>query len=101
MTTTDITGVGTHAALPARGPLDLLQEATGPDFEDIAALTVVNYGYIRALQPGGLQGVNAFRRDYRQPRDRRDLPQPVCQHLEQARRLPGVMADGASSGGSL
>jgi hypothetical protein len=41
-------------------PLDLLREATGLDFEDIAALTVAYYGYIRALQPGGLPGVNAF-----------------------------------------
>ena len=41
-------------------PLDLLREATGLDFEDIAALTVAYYGYIRALQPGGLPGVNPF-----------------------------------------
>ena len=41
-------------------PLDLLREATGLDFEDIAALTLAYYGYIRALQPGGLPGVNAF-----------------------------------------
>jgi hypothetical protein len=41
-------------------PLDLLREATGLDFEDIAALTVAYYGYTSALQPGGLPGVNAF-----------------------------------------
>ena len=41
-------------------PLDLLREATGLSFEDIAALTVAYYGYIRALEPGGLPGVNAF-----------------------------------------
>jgi hypothetical protein len=41
-------------------PLDLLWEATGLDFEEIAALTLAYYGYIRALQPGGLPGVNAF-----------------------------------------
>jgi hypothetical protein len=37
-------------------PLDLLREATGLDFEDIAALTIAYYGYIRAQQPGGLPG---------------------------------------------
>lgn len=41
-------------------PLELLREATSLDFEDIAALTVAYYGYIRALQPDGLPGVNAF-----------------------------------------
>ena len=41
-------------------PLGLLREATGLDLEDIAALTLAYYGYIRALQPGGLPGVNAF-----------------------------------------
>jgi len=41
-------------------PLDLLREATGLDFEDIAALTVAYYGYMRAQQPGGQPGVNAF-----------------------------------------
>ena len=61
-------------------PLDLLREATGLDFEDIAALTLAYYGYIRALQPGGLPGVNAVRRDSHQPRDRRDLPRLVRQH---------------------
>jgi hypothetical protein len=32
-------------------PLDLLREAPGLDFEDIAALTLAYYGYTRALQP--------------------------------------------------
>jgi hypothetical protein len=41
-------------------PLDLLREATGLDFDDIAALTAAYYGYIRALQPDMLPGVNAF-----------------------------------------
>ena len=41
-------------------PLDLLTEATGLDFDDIAALTAAYYGYIRALQPDMLPGVNAF-----------------------------------------
>ena len=35
-------------------------KATGLDFEDIAALTVAYYGYIRDQRPGGLPGVNAF-----------------------------------------
>ena len=39
-------------------PLDLLREATGLDFEDMAALTLA-YGYIRAPQPGP-PWVNAF-----------------------------------------
>ena len=41
-------------------PLDLLTEATGLDIDDIAALTAAYYGYIRALQPDMLPGVNAF-----------------------------------------
>ena len=41
-------------------PLDLLREATGLDFDDIAALTFAYYGYIRAHQPGQPPGVNAF-----------------------------------------
>ena len=34
-------------------PLDLLWEATGLEFEDIAALTLAYYGYIRALSLAG------------------------------------------------
>ena len=41
-------------------PLELLREATGLDLEDIAALTLAYHGYVRALQPDGLPGVNAF-----------------------------------------
>jgi hypothetical protein len=41
-------------------PLDLLKEATGLDFDDIAALTFAYHGYIRAHQPGQPPGVNAF-----------------------------------------
>jgi hypothetical protein len=41
-------------------PLDLLREATGLEFEDIAALTVAYYGYIRALQLDAPPAVNAF-----------------------------------------
>jgi len=41
-------------------PLDLLREATGLDFDDIAALTFAYHGYIRAHQPGLSPAVNAF-----------------------------------------
>jgi len=41
-------------------PLDLLREATGLDFDDIAALTFAYHGYIRAHQPGQPSAVNAF-----------------------------------------
>jgi hypothetical protein len=41
-------------------PLDLLREATGLDFDDIAALTFAYHGYIRAHQPGLTPAVNAF-----------------------------------------
>jgi hypothetical protein len=47
--------------LKVRGrPLDLLREATGLDFGDIAALTFAYHGYIRAHQPGLSPAVNAF-----------------------------------------
>jgi hypothetical protein len=41
-------------------PLDLLREAIGLDFGDIAALTFAYHGYIRAHQPGRSPAVNAF-----------------------------------------
>ena len=41
-------------------PLALLKEATGLDFDDIAALTFAYHGYIRTHQPGQLPAVNAF-----------------------------------------
>lgn len=41
-------------------PLKLLREATGLDFDDIAALTFAYHGYIRAHQPGLSPAVNAF-----------------------------------------
>ena len=41
-------------------PLDLLREATGLDFDDIAALTFAYHGYIRTYQPGLSPAVNAF-----------------------------------------
>jgi hypothetical protein len=41
-------------------PLELLREATGLDFDDIAALTFAYHGYIRAHRPGLPPGVNAF-----------------------------------------
>ncbi len=41
-------------------PLDLLRQATGLDFDDIAALTFAYHGYIRAHQPGLSPAVNAF-----------------------------------------
>lgn len=41
-------------------PFDLLNEATGLDFEDVGALTIAYYGYMRALQPDEMPGVNAF-----------------------------------------
>jgi hypothetical protein len=41
-------------------PLDLLKDATGLEFDDIAALTFAYHGYIRAHKPGLLPSVNAF-----------------------------------------
>lgn len=41
-------------------PLDMLRDATGLNFDDIAALTFAYYGYIRAHEPGKLPGVMAF-----------------------------------------
>lgn len=41
-------------------PLELLKDATGLDFDDIAALTFAYHGYIRAHRPGLSPGVNAF-----------------------------------------
>jgi hypothetical protein len=41
-------------------PLELLREATGLDFDDIAALTFAYHGYIRAYQPDMTPAVNAF-----------------------------------------
>jgi hypothetical protein len=41
-------------------PLDLLKEATGLDFDDIAALSFAYHGYIRAHQAGRSPAVNAF-----------------------------------------
>jgi hypothetical protein len=41
-------------------PLNLLEEATGLEFDDIAALTFAYHAYIRAHQPGQPPGVNAF-----------------------------------------
>jgi hypothetical protein len=41
-------------------PLALLKDATGLDFDEIAALTFAYHGYIRAHRPGLSPGVNAF-----------------------------------------
>lgn len=41
-------------------PLDLLRDATGLDYDDIAALTFAYHGYMRAHQPDRPPGVNAF-----------------------------------------
>jgi hypothetical protein len=41
-------------------PLDLLHDATGLEYDDIAALSFAYHGYIRAHQPGQPPGVNAF-----------------------------------------
>jgi hypothetical protein len=41
-------------------PLDLLRDATGLDYDDLAALTFAYHGYIRAHQPGQPPGVNPF-----------------------------------------
>ena len=51
----DLDQLGLHAR-----PLDLLRDATGLDYDDIAALSFAYHGYIRAHQPGQPPGVNAF-----------------------------------------